>query len=347
MIFVASTLRRIFPKQLRQARRSGRDPSAILVGSPQDNGCARCRLEVVKIEERSLHSAPLRARLCGRDDSRCVGWRFDLAGFVKPQSGGEVYGIGPGRRRYIRAPVWRDRPESWGERRGKVKRRWALPFVWFDYATEWVAYALNHWTFLEVLEYLGKFGVLVAVVFYFAESGDRLKQKHYQAWQVINSAQGKGGNGGRIEALEELNMDRVPLVGVDLSSAFLQGVRLKKANLVRANLDGADARQAELESARMEDASLRSSNLRGAKLGGALLQGSTLDGADFSGADLRGANLTGTSWEDADLNGANLQGVMWSGMRSVRGANVYGVKNAPEGMVEWMEGHGAVSRKEE
>ncbi len=39
----------------------------------------------------------------------------------------------------------------------------------------------------------------MAVIFYFSESGDRLKQKHYQAWQVINTAQGKGGSGGRIE----------------------------------------------------------------------------------------------------------------------------------------------------
>ena len=56
--------------------------------------------------------------------------------------------------------------------------------------------------------------MLLAVVSYFSESKDRIKQKHYQAWQVINSAQGKGGSGGRIDALEELHADGVPLVGV-------------------------------------------------------------------------------------------------------------------------------------
>ena len=55
------------------------------------------------------------------------------------------------------------------------------------------------------------------------ESKDRIKQKHYQAWQVINSAQGKGGSSGRIDALEELHQDGVLLVGVDVSDAFLQG----------------------------------------------------------------------------------------------------------------------------
>jgi len=247
----------------------------------------------------------------------------------------------------MRIHVWRERPESWAERRAKAKHAWTKPFVCFEYGTEWVAYALNRWTFLEVLEYLGSFGVLVAVIFYFAESGDRLKQKHYQAWQVINSAQGKGGNGGRIEALEELNMDGVPLVGVDLSSAFLQGIRLQKANLVRANLDGADAREAQMQAARVEDASLRSANLRGAKLQDASFQGSIMDEADLTGADLRGADVTGASLQDADLRKTDLEGLKWSALQSIKGANVYGVRNAPAGFLDWAMAHGAVSKAEE
>jgi hypothetical protein len=43
-----------------------------------------------------------------------------------------------------------------------------------EYGLDWVVYALSHWRFLELLEYLGRFGVLVAVIFYFSESGDRL-----------------------------------------------------------------------------------------------------------------------------------------------------------------------------
>ena len=53
----------------------------------------------------------------------------------------------------------------------------------------------------------GDFLGIGAVIFYFTESGDRRKQKHYHAWQVINTAQGKNGSGGRIEALQELNED--------------------------------------------------------------------------------------------------------------------------------------------
>src|SRR5262249_4706926 len=158
----------------------------------------------------------------------------------------------------------REKPEGWKERQGNIRHRWMVPFSIVEYTMDWISYWLSNWRLLEVLGYLERFGVLVAVIFYFGESGDRVKQKHYQAWQVINSAQGKGGNGGRIEALEELNADGVSLVGVDLSSAFLHGVRLKKAMLSRATLDGADARESELTGAQLQNASFRSANLRAA-----------------------------------------------------------------------------------
>src|ERR1035438_4700807 len=129
----------------------------------------------------------------------------------------------------------RTRPSPWNVRKQSAVHGWLTPFAALEWGLEWVAFALSNWTFLEILEYLGTFSVLIAVIFYFAESGDRVKQRHYQAWQVINTAQGKGGSGGRIEALQELNADRVPLVGVDVSSAFLQGLNLKNANLLRSD----------------------------------------------------------------------------------------------------------------
>jgi Pentapeptide repeats (8 copies) len=236
----------------------------------------------------------------------------------------------------------RERPCSWGEWHSRVKHARAVPFTLVDYGMDWLVYGLSNWRFLEVLDYLGSLGVLVAIVFYFSESGDRLKQKHYQAWQVVNSAEGKGGNGGRIEALEELNRDGVSLVGVNLSSAFLMGVRLPKAKLARANFDAADARNAELVGANVTDASLRSANLREAKLEGTSFERSVLDGADLNGADLRGADLNGASFENVDLRGAELAGVKWSGLQSVIGANVRGVKDAPSGLLTWMKEHGAV-----
>src|SRR6476660_5967717 len=91
-------------------------------------------------------------------------------------------------------------PRPWREVRSKIRHRW-----------------------LELLEYLGTFSILIAVIVYFVEAPQRRKTKHYQAWQVINTAQGKGGSGGRIDALEQLNEDGVALEGGDVSDASLQG----------------------------------------------------------------------------------------------------------------------------
>src|SRR5260370_36217097 len=182
----------------------------------------------------------------------------------------------------MKVQIRRERPLHWGERIGNAKSVWMVPFLALEWMCEWVAYVLSNWTFLEVLDHLETFSVLIAVIFYFSESGDRVKQRHYQAWQVVNTSQGKGGSGGRIDALQELNADRVPLVGVDVSGAFLQGVRLDKARLLRANFSAADVRDGKFPSADFSNANLRSANLRRATLEQVSFQGANLDDTDLT-----------------------------------------------------------------
>jgi len=237
--------------------------------------------------------------------------------------------------------VERERPKPWGTY-AAGKYGWLRPFLAVEWCFSWLAYALGHWSFLEVLEYLGSFSVLVAVVFYFSESGDRLKQKHYQAWQVINTAQHMGGSGGRIEALAELNADGVALVGVDVSSAFLQGVQLPKARLLRANFTAADVRNSNLESADLSYASLNGSNFRMSNLQHTSLASADLTDGDFCGARLVGADLAYATLDAADLGNADLNGIRWQHIKSIRKANLGGVKNAPEGFLPWALRNGAV-----
>jgi hypothetical protein len=236
----------------------------------------------------------------------------------------------------------RKRPEEWASRRERIKPRWITPLIAVEWVFEWVAYLLSHWSLLEVLEYLGSFSVLIAVVFYFSESGDRVKQRHYQAWQVINTAQGKGGSGGRIEALQELNEDKVPLVGVDVSSAFLQGLNLSGANLSRADFDSADLRNSRMSGVDFMLADLNSANLREADLSHVRFVDADLRNADLTGSMMAGANLSGARLEDADLSSADLNGIEWQQIKSVKGANLTGVKNAPTGFMEWALKNGAV-----
>ena len=234
-------------------------------------------------------------------------------------------------------------PPSWQQRQGSVRRRWALPFHAIEWSFEWTAYGLSRWAFLEVLEYLGILSVLIAVIFYFAESGDRRKQKHYQAWQVINTAQGKGGSGGRIEALQELNEDHQPLVGLDASDAFLQGIELSGANLLRCNLQATDLRESHLVGADLEFANLRSANFRLGDLQRARLANADLENADLVGADLAGSDLSGASLINADLRNINISGINWRKIQSIQGANIYGVRNPPDGFLPWALEHGARS----
>src|SRR6266852_1763674 len=202
--------------------------------------------------------------------------------------------------------VHREKPEPWAKQRSALKHFWAVPFLAMEFAWEWVAYLLGNWNFLEVLEYLGRFSILIAVVFYFYESGDRVMQKHYQAWQVVNTAQGKGGNGGRIEALHELHLDGVPLVGVNVSGAFLQGIDLQHARLLRSDFTMADVRNSNFQSADFADAILTSANFRNSILSKASFSGAQLDDVDFFGSDLRGADFSDANLSNADLRNANL-----------------------------------------
>ena len=240
----------------------------------------------------------------------------------------------------------RTRPEPWNAIKQRASSRWLIPLLAFEYVSDWDAYVLSNWSFLEVLEYLGTFSVLIGVIFYFSESGDRVKQRHYQAWQVINTAQGKGGSGGRIEALQELNADKVPLVGVDVSSAFLQGLNLKGANLMRADFSSADLRNSNLLGVNFTLANLHSANLRDSSLDHAAFANADLTDADLAGSSLVGADLTGAFLDDADLRQADLRDVQWQRIESIKGANLAGTRNLPEGFQAWALAHGAVENPE-
>ena len=241
----------------------------------------------------------------------------------------------------MRLRVHRKRPEPWSVLKLRVPS-WLRPLAAFEWLWEWLAYLLSNWSFLEVLEYLGSFGVLIAVIFYFSESGDRIKQKHYQAWQVINTAQGKGGSGGRVEALQELNQDGISLVGVDVNGAFLQGIRLPHARLVRSDFNAADLRDADFSGADFSDANLRAANLRQSHLAGGNFQRSDLSDADLTSADLSGCDFSGATLDAADLLYADLASAKWQKIKSVKKTNIFGVKSAPEGFVSWAKKEGAI-----
>lgn len=246
--------------------------------------------------------------------------------------------------------VFKDRnpPAEWPEFKKRAPVRFLTPFYAMNWVVDWAAYYLGKWPLIELLEYLGSFSILVAAIVYFADASDRLKQKHYQAWQVINTAEGKGGSGGRIDALQELNEDRVSLIGVNVAGAYLQGLRLEQAQARRANLAECDLRNADFRNASLPDADLHYANLRQAGLLNCNLAGARLDDADLVEANLAGVDLGGATLDRADLRRANLDHIRnWQGIQSLKQANILGVSNTPPGFVEWARKKGAIEIKGE
>jgi Pentapeptide repeats (8 copies) len=150
--------------------------------------------------------------------------------------------------------------------------------------------------FVKLLELLGKFGLVIAAATYLFEipaqrqaREDALKAKRYQAWALINSAQGSSADGGRLEALQDLNGDGIILAGANLTNAYLSSIKLPKADLRRANLGNAN---------------LTGADLRAANLSSAYLVSANLFGADLTGTDLSYANLTDARIDQGQLDDA-------------------------------------------
>lgn len=205
-------------------------------------------------------------------------------------------------------------------------------------------------TFVELAQLATTLSILVVAYTYVAgrdtERAEQRKSRHYQAWQVLNSAAGKAGNGGRSDALRDLNADRVSLTYVDISGAWLPQVQMENANLFGADLDSATLIAANLRDADLAQAQLAGAQLISADLVGADLAGATLAGADLTCADLRGADLSGADLTNANLERANLRGIKgWNTIVGIQYANLAGARSPPDGFTAWADSMGAVARE--
>lgn len=261
------------------------------------------------------------------------------------------------------------RPKTWSQRRTILfqhgrRYRFLLPFVAGECASGWIAYWLGRWSFVKILEYVGRFSVLVAVIVFFTETPKRREAKedtkrfkHYQAWTVINSARGIRADGGRSEAIAELVRDGIALNAIDLSFARLVGLiatnanapeadlhdanislaRLDRALLIRANLTRVNAEKVTLTGAELMEADLQDADLSEANLSDAFL-----NSANLRRARMRGAWVSRASFNRADLRYADLFGLRgYEQIQDLKGANIYGVTNAPPDFLAWATNNGA------
>lgn len=161
----------------------------------------------------------------------------------------------------------------------------------------WLLCQIRESVLLNIVE---DFSILLAVWLFFLEAPERDKQAHYEAWKTIDSAHGLRNSYARLQALQDLNSDRVPLRGFTAPEADLRGIDLSGADLSNAYLSGAD-----LSNANLSGANLSHANLAETKLTNANLNNSLLTGANISYADFIEANLQNVDFVSANIVGAN------------------------------------------
>jgi hypothetical protein len=253
--------------------------------------------------------------------------------------------------------------------------KWPRALLGFEWCCEHAAAWLDRWAFLAVLEYIGKLSLVGAAIVWLWDIPERKeaaeetrKTRHYAAWQTINSAAGKPGDGGRSVALADLLKDGVSLEGIILNNTTLpDGTDLHGAKLMRAEMRFFKAHSANLRNGRLMHADLYGAKLTSGDFDDARFGDAVLKTADFSGTNLHKAEFTETACEDTvfdDTNlsdssflSANVEGASFKGawlckakLTSLRGwrkanwngANIHGVLYPPDDFVAWAKTNGAV-----
>lgn len=130
-----------------------------------------------------------------------------------------------------------------------------------------------------------------------------------------------------------INIARHPVSDEPRSQFDMRGLDLSGAKAADAYWANCDLTGADLYNADLTGASFRRSTLKRAQFRNACLLDAVLSDANLTDANFREANL-----RNADLSKAK----EWDKIIDIKGANVFGVRNAPDGFEKWAMSHGAV-----
>ncbi len=163
-----------------------------------------------------------------------------------------------------------------------------------------------------ILDNLGKLSILIAVVStaisYQSDRENAIKTKQFQAWQVINTAAGQTGSGGRELAMIDLIKDHVSMDGVNIENAWLQYADLSNGDFSSANFSNTRISGVEFRKANFSFANFKQSVLFDIDFSSAVLEG-----ADFDKAQMFRVNLAGTDLKNAifiDVKGLSCDQIM-------------------------------------
>jgi hypothetical protein len=230
----------------------------------------------------------------------------------------------------------------------RSKPRWKILLGLEEFICSLIVGWLSRIRLVPALEYLGKLGLLFALIYWICEipqrkqaAADLKKSRHYVAWQTINSAVGKPGNAGRSDALQELNDDHVELYGISLKGgAVIIGSRLKNARMAHADLSDGYYDNVKFSDAELYQTSWSNAWCSGCDFQDADFRSVTFSDVVFDGCNFAGANFDSSIWRDAkfyqcNFAFANLWSVRIMGdVKALRG-NLLGASNASTEFVYW------------
>ena len=153
-----------------------------------------------------------------------------------------------------------------------------------------------------------------------------------------------------------INLHSANLRDAWLSNADLRNISFRKADLTGANLSAADLsgsvfRFAILEgtdviSANGEEAQFAFVRGKGSTFSSTNLTGANLNQSDFSNSDFSGSDFMNASVFKVDFSGADLGGIEnWESITDISETNIFNLKGAPDGFVEWALSNGAVAKE--
>jgi uncharacterized protein YjbI with pentapeptide repeats len=171
---------------------------------------------------------------------------------------------------------------------------------------------------VNVAETLGKLTVFFGILAFILEAPDRARQRHYQAWELLNLASGHAGEAGRSIAFDVLVRDHQPMRNIDLKGATISELSLNGAQMPGAifdettlkNVDWSCKVTVEMSRYWVPTLSLCSrTDLRGAKF-----YNNEITKVNFNGAILQFANFGNpvslqSIISDSVFDNANLEGI--------------------------------------
>ncbi|MDJ1483113.1 pentapeptide repeat-containing protein [Cytophagaceae bacterium YF14B1] len=279
-----------------------------------------------------------------------------------------------------------EKPTPWKEFKKHAKWKVYKPFLYIEWLSENFVHHLSRWSIVVLLEYVGRFTILIGLITYILEAPERERKakeqtitKHFQAWEVINSGHGKKYSGGRKDALDILVNDKVSLLGIDLSNAIFDSLRISAADmrladcrnikLTNAIFDSVNLSYSKFDSAFILNSSISSSNLSFVSFKNsyfenfAFISSQQISHANFENAHLFITNLRKLSLFQSDFTNAKFQIVdldsvefiecnlmnvdlsaiqNWQTIKKLSYTNLYGAKFLPKGFKEFAKKKGAV-----